>query len=110
MNVTLFHGYPDRVGKRSIWAGTGVGPKSYTGGSAPTDALVIPVFQFYVDSVTEVSISVSGTYYCIAQPDSANIRANWKLRYFTATTGAEVGNATDLSAEKFILSGFGGFS
>ena len=110
MTITLFHGYPDRVGKRSMWAGTGNGPASYVGGNAPTDQLVINMFQFYIDSVTEVSISVSGTYYAIAQPSVAGVRANWFLRYFTTATGAEVANATNLSTEKFILSGFGGLS
>ena len=110
MNVTLFHGYPDRIGKRAAWVGTGNGPTSYTGGSSPTDTLVINQYQFYVDSVCEASISVSGTYYAIAQPSVAGIRATWSIRYFTATTGAEVNNGVNLSAEKFILSGFGGFS
>jgi hypothetical protein len=110
MNVTLFHGYPDRIGKRAAWAGTGNGPASYTGGSSPTDTLLLNAgLQFYIDSVAEVSISVSGTYYSIAQPSTAGIRATWFLRYFTASSGAEVGNSTNLSAEKFILSGFGGY-
>jgi hypothetical protein len=110
MNVTLFHGYPDRVGKRSIWVGSGNGPASYVGGSAPTDQIIINQFQFYIDAITEISVSVSGTYYAIAQPSVAGVRANWFLRYYTASTGAEVSNATNLSAEKFIISGFGGFS
>lgn len=110
MQITLFHGYPDRVGRRALWSGTGNGPKSYVGGNTPTDQILVGPYQFYIDSVTEVSISVSGTYYAIAQPSVAGVRATWNLRYFTTATGAEVGNATDLSAEKFVLSGFGGFS
>ncbi len=110
MVVTLFHGYPDRIGKRSAWVGTGNGPTSYTGGSAPTDTVTGLPYQFYIDSVCEISISVSGTYYAIAQPSVAGVRATWSLRYFTASTGAEVSNATNLSTEKFVLSGFGGFS
>lgn len=110
MNVTLFHGYPDRVGKRCTWTGTGNGPASYVGGNAATDPLVINQFQFYVDAVTEISISVSGNYYAMAQPTVAGIRSSWNLRYFTTATGAEVANSTNLSAEKFIVSGFGGFS
>jgi hypothetical protein len=110
MNVTLFHGYPDRVGKRSIWAGTGNGPASYTGGNSPTDQVLLNAgLQFYIDCVTEVTISQSGTYYAVGQPTTAGIRSNWFLRYFTTTNGAEVGNSTNLSAEKFVLSGFGGY-
>ncbi len=110
MVITLFHGYPDRMGKRSAWVGSGLGPKSYVSGSTPTDTITGLPYQFYIDSVCEISISVSGTYYAIAQPSVAGVRATWNLRYFTASSGAEVSNATDLSAEKFILSGFGGFS
>ncbi|HYR42160.1 MAG TPA: hypothetical protein VER98_03985 [Terriglobia bacterium] len=110
MNLTLFHGYPDRIGKRAAWVGTGNGPASYVGGNAATDPLVINQFQFYIDSVTEGSISVSGTYYVVAQPSVAGVRTAWTLRYFTTATGAEVTNTTNLSAEKFVLSGFGGFS
>ena len=121
MQVTLYHGYPDRVGKRSTWVGTGNGPASYTGGNAPTDTISIGTFQFYIDAISEISISFSGTYYAIAQPSAVNIaaagqatainpRATWFVRYFTATTGAEVNNGTNLSAEKFVISGLGGFS
>jgi len=119
MQVTLFHGYPDMVGRRSLWSGTGNGPTSYTGGNSPTDTIVIDRYQYYIDSVAEISISASGTYYAIAQPGTVpiataaqaslnNPRATWFLRYFTTATGAEVGNHTNLSAEKFTLSGFGG--
>ena len=110
MQITLFHGYPDRIGKRAAWVGSGTGPTSYTGGASPTDTITGFPYQFRIDSVTEVSISVSGTYYAIAQPSVAGVRATWALRYFTASTGAEVSNSTNLSAESFILSGFGGFS
>jgi hypothetical protein len=110
MQVTLFHGYPDKIGRRSAWCGTGTGPTSYTGGSAPTDQVLVGPYQFYIDAITEISISVSGNYYAIAQPSLAGVRAVWYLRYFTASTGAEVSNSTNLSAEKFIISGFGGLS
>ena|SRR6516162_5399103 len=119
MQVTLFHGYPDNIGKRQAWAGTGNGPASYTGGNSPTDTIIIDRFQFYIDSVSEISISASGTYYAIAQPGTVpiatagqsslnNPRSTWFIRYFTTATGAEVGNSTNLSAEKFTLSGLGG--
>lgn len=121
MQVTLLKGYPDRVGRRSIWVGTGNGPASYTGGNSPTDAITGLPFQFYIDAVTEISISASGTYYAMAQPSTVpiaaagtafvgNPRATWNLRYFTTSNGAEVSNNTNLAAEKFTVSGFGGFS
>ena len=108
MQVTLFHGYPDRVGKRCTWCGTGPGPKSYVGGNSPTDQVLVGPFQFQIDSVTDVSISSTGTHYAVAQPSVAGIRATWNLRYFITATGVEVANAVDLSAESFIVSGFGG--
>jgi hypothetical protein len=108
MQLTLLHGYPDYVGRRQIFAGFGNGPTSYTGGSSPTDTILVPRFQFYIDAIAEISISVSGTYYAIAQPSGVGPRATWYLRYFTASTGAEVSNSTNLSAEKFVVSGYGG--
>jgi hypothetical protein len=109
MQITPFHGYPDRVGKRANFCGTGNGPTSYTGGTSPTDKITVGVYQFYIDSIEGSSISVSGNYYALAQPSAGGVRANWFMRYYTASTGAEVGNNTNLSAEVFIVSGTGGF-
>lgn len=110
MQVTLLHGYPDRIGRRAAWVGVGNGPASYVGGNTPTDQILVGVFQFQIDSVTDISISASGTYYAVAQPSVAGVRATWNLRYFTTATGAEVANGTNLSAQSFVISGFGGFS
>lgn len=109
MNLTLLKGYPDRVGKRFTWCGFGTGPTSYTGGITGGDAIVLPVFQGYIDSVEGCGFSVSGNYFCRAQPSAGGARAKWVLRYFTGPNSTEVTNSTNLSAETFQLSGLGGF-
>ena len=107
MALTLLSGYPDRVGKRFIWAGVYTGPKSYATGGDP---LVIPPFQSQIDSIDSSGIlSVSGTYIVRAIPSVGAARATWKVKWYTAAAPqTEVTAAVDLSAEKFLLSGKGG--
>lgn len=114
MQITLLHGYPDAIGRRKVVVGFGVGPTSYTGGVAGGDAITGLPFQWYTDAViNDPIVSVSGNYIAIAQPGGVGPRQTWKLRYFAfaATSpaiGAEVTNATNLSAEKFQIALLGG--
>ena len=111
MQITFLHGYPDYIGKRFAWCGYGNGPASYvnTGAAATSgDPISFPRYDNYIDSVESDAVSVSGNYYYLAQPSLAGPRAVWKLRYFTVGTSTEVTNATNLSAELFMLSGLGG--
>jgi hypothetical protein len=105
MNLNLFKGYPDRIGKRYAFAGQGIGPKSYN--QTTKDPVAINAFQNYID-VLHGGITVSGTYTVQAMPSAAGPRNTWKLRWVVFATGAEVANAVDLSAETVILGGFGG--
>jgi hypothetical protein len=116
MKLTLFKGYPDYVGKRQIFTGTGAGPSSYTqktgSGTAASpngggDVIVYPPFQNYIDNVFP-AMSLSGTYLVYAYPVQLGQRQVWALKWVTASTGAEVSASTDLSAENVVLSGFGG--
>lgn len=107
MQLTLLHGYPDLVGKRAIWCGYGSGPASYLGGVSAGDTITGLPFQFYIDSIFP-AVSVSGTYLVVAQRSVEGARATFKLRWFTMVGMTEVTNATDLSAQKVNLSGFGG--
>lgn len=107
MQLTLLQPYPDRVGRSFTWCGFGTGPASYTGGNAGGDAIVLPGYQNYIESIFG-AISVSGTYRAEGMPSSSGPRPTWKLRYTVVATGAEVANTTNLSAEVFQLSGFGG--
>ena len=107
VTITLYQGYPDLVGRRFVWAGSFSGPSSYpTGGSAFT----LPGFQNQIDSVdTSGILSVSGTYVYRAIPSGIGPRATWKLKMYTAAAPqTEVSDATDLSAERFVISGKGG--
>jgi len=108
MNITLLHGYPDRVGKRFRWCGNGNGPASYVGGTTPGDQIILPVFQAYIDSVNGDQLSVSGNYIVRVQPGGIGARQKWFTRWFNVSGGAEVTNATNLSAEQVQLSGDGG--
>jgi hypothetical protein len=112
MQVTLQHGYPDLVGKRSMFCGSGSGPASYvnTGtGKTSGDPITVAAYQYYIDSIMSGGqVSLSGTYFYVAQPSSTSPRRTWVLRYFVASTAAEVANGTNLSAESFIVSGLGG--
>lgn len=107
MTPKLLDGYPDRVGKRFIWAGFGTGPSSYVTGGDP---LTLPGFQNYIDSVDSSGIlSVSGTYIIRAIPSIGGARATWKLKWYTAAAPqTEVSSTTNLSAETFMISGKGG--
>lgn len=107
MSLTLFNGYPDRIGKRFAWCGVYVGPSSYSTGG---DTVTLPTFNNYIDSIeSSGGLSVSGTYIIRAIPSAAGNRATWKLKWYTAAAPqTEVTAATDLSAEKFLISGLGG--
>jgi len=105
MQVTLLNGYPDLIGKRSSWAGYGNGPTSYS--QTVGDMIELPGFQYYIDAVFG-GVSVSGTYFVIAQPSAQGPRGTWYLKWFTSSTGAEVSNAVNLSAEKVQIGGLGG--
>jgi len=112
MELTMLQGYPDRVGRRLIWAAWGNGPAPYvnTGTFAtsgdPMDSGFIG-FQNYIDVVIP-AMSVSGTYIVRGVPVHGGNRPQIQLHWFTASSGTEVTNGTDLSAEEVQLAGFGG--
>ena len=105
MDLQLFKGYPDSIGRRKAFVGKGVGPTSYS--QTTKDVLNIPLFGNYFDKV-DGGVTVSGTYLIRPIPTFAGARATWKLTWIVAATGAEVNNATNLSAESVVLSGFMG--
>lgn len=105
MNLILYKGYPDRIGRRFAFAGSGVGPASYS--QTTKDPVALPVFNTFID-VLHGATTVSGTYTVRALPSGAGPRASWKLAWIVVATGAEVANAVNLSAETVILGGLGG--
>lgn len=105
MQLTLLKGYPDYVGKRFVFAGSGVGPAAYATGG---DSLVFPAYEKYIDSIADTH-SLSGTYIVSARPSvTGTSRATWKLVWFVAATGVEVAATTVLSAESVQIMGYGG--
>ena len=106
MLLTLMPGYPDLIGRRAAFVGTGTGPTSYTGGTTGGDPITIP--GKYLDVVLEVPQDPTGTYYAVARPSFAGPRATWVLRYYATSNSVEVSNSTNLSAVNFVVSGFYG--
>lgn len=104
MQLALFQGYPDYIGKRLALCGSGSGPASYATGGDP---IAYARFGNYIDSLNP-AISVSGTYLIYPIPSAASVRATWKAKWIVASTGLEVAAATNLSGESVILSGYGG--
>lgn len=107
MKLTLLHGYPDNIGLRQALVGYGSGPASYVQQASGGDVVQAPTFQFYFD-ILHPAMSKSGTYLVYPFPTAVGSRATWALKWVTASTGAEVSAAVDLSAEQVQLSGFGG--
>lgn len=97
--------YPDFVGRRQIYVGSGTGPKSYNSTTGDVIALGDP--RLYIDAVLGAPLSVSGTYFVRPQPAGTGVRQSWTLHWYVTAGGAEAG-AIDLSAEKVQLGLFVG--
>lgn len=106
--LKYLNGYPDYIGKRFAFACKGTGPSSYN--STAKDVISLPGFQHNIDAIPGVVVTKSGNYYLIFYPSIAGLRATWKAIWYGVGGTTEVTNATDLSAETFIVSGFGGQS
>jgi hypothetical protein len=104
VDIVLNQGYPDRVGRRYIFNGSSVGPKSYTTGG---ELLNLGQYNNYIDNVFPAR-SLTGTYIGYGIPSATGARATWKFLIVTASNGTQVTASTDLSAEKFVIGGFAG--
>lgn len=103
--LNLYHGYPDKIGRRFAFAGAYVGPTSYVTGGDP---ISLPTFNNYID-IIHGTLSVSGTYVVRAIPVGAGPRNTWKFKWYTAAAPqTEVSAATNLSAETIVVDGLGG--
>lgn len=105
MQLTLLHGYPDYMGKRFAFVGSGKGPAAYVTGGDP---VTLPGYKNYIDLLMSGGFSVSGTYYVDAIQVGVGARQTWKLVWTVTATDAEVGNGVNLSAESIQVGGFGG--
>lgn len=82
------------------------GPASYVTGGVTVGASAFGLSSGLY-CVIPMDLSVSGTFYLrvfsIAAPKAKSVKIKW----FTAATNAEVGNGTNLSAEKVRILAFG---
>jgi hypothetical protein len=105
MQGTIQKGYEGgiEVGQRVIYVLTGTGPTSY---SQTTGDVITPPSGFYIDYAA-ASSTVSKTYSLRAIPSAGGSRATWQFKWYVISTGAEVANAVNLSAEtvQFVLLG-----
>ena len=85
------------VGQRKIFGFSAIGPTSYN--QTTGDAVVAPIGE-YIDAI-EAAMTVSTTYYVRFYPSTTGTtRASWVAKWYVTSTGAEVANAVNLSAEK----------
>lgn len=84
------------IGQRKIYAFFGTGPAAYANPAG--DALSGP-FSEYLDYVAP-AMSVSKTYEVNMVPNTVGTtRAAWVAKWYVVSTGAEVANGVNLSAE-----------
>lgn len=102
--------YPNFIGNRQVYVGTGNGPKSYDATNG--DPLSVAFTPFFIDSTMGPVISQAGTYIAVPRPITTGKGATWALYWyaFTLSTGAwaSVAGGTDLSAQVVQLGVVGG--
>ena len=103
MNLSLLKGYPDLIGRRQAFVGSGAGPASYN--QTTGDVLSVPGYGKYIDIVNDTPQDPTGTYYAKARPSAVGPRATWSLHWFVVSTNAEVGNTVNLSAYSLQVGG-----
>jgi len=106
MIVSLLNGYPATIGERRAYTFYGTGPASYS--QTTGDPVTTPSMGMYLDTVFQ-AMSVSKTYEVRFYPASTGTsRAAWTAKWYVISTGAEVANGVNLSAEKIQFGAFGG--
>lgn len=106
MNVTQDARYPVTVGQRQIYLFSALGPSSYSTSTFDPVNLPAGIYLDFIDGCT----TVSKTYFVRFFPSAAGSgsRPTWIAKWYTASTGSEVSNATNLSAEQIQFIAFGG--
>jgi hypothetical protein len=97
--------YPEFVGRRGLFVGSGTGPATYNPVTGDVVTLALP--SYYIDAIPGGVQTVSGTYWVQPRPSGTGVRQTWSLHWFITATGAEVG-AINLSAESVQLGAFVG--
>src|SRR5271167_3639223 len=90
--------YPDFVGRRMIFAGSGASlPTSYS--QTTGDPVTLSNPRLYIDVLFGGMQTINGTYTLQARPAGVGSRQAWSFHWFVTATGAEVANATNLSGQ-----------
>jgi len=107
MVVNMTEGlYPDFVGRRQIFAGSGTGPALYVTGGDPV-TLSNP--RLYIDIILSGgALTTDGTYYVLPIASAAGPRATWKLKWYAVNGTTEASANTVLSGKTLIVGGFCG--
>jgi hypothetical protein len=93
------------IGQRKLFVFPSVGPTSYS--QTTGDVVVAPV-GVYIDYIAP-TMSVSKTYEVRFFPSAVNTtRATWTAKWYVISSGAEVGNAVNLSGESIQTLAVGG--
>jgi len=84
------------IGQRKLFGFSAAGPTSYS--QTTGDAVVAPTGE-YIDAISP-AMTVSKTYEVRFYPSAVGTtRASWVAKWYVISTGAEVANAVNLSAE-----------
>jgi hypothetical protein len=107
MILTMFNGYPDFIGYRQSFCGSGAGPASYS--QTTGDPLTLSNNRRFIDDVASGwKLSLSGNYYVRPWVQVAGERQAWTLLWYVTATNVQVANGINLAAETVVLSGFCG--
>jgi len=98
--------YPEFVGRRALIVGSATGPSSYS--QTTGDVVSLTLLNYYIDAIAGVVQTVSGTYFVRFRPAGTGPRQAWSAHWYVTSSGAEVGNATNLSAESIQVGAFVG--
>jgi hypothetical protein len=103
--------YPDFVGRRGLFVGSGSGPASYVAGTGDLVTLNLP--SYYIDALIGGEVSISKNYVVYANPTGTGARQQWYLRWFIASAGGGGGSvvATRLgTAANYALLAYSGIT
>ena len=97
--------YPEFVGRRALFVGSGTGPSSYTTGGDPV-TLNLP--NYYIDFLCGGVATTDGDYWVVAVPSGAGTRQTWSVIWYTIGTITQVAATTNLSAHTLQRAAFVG--
>jgi len=110
MILTFYNGYPDYIGYRQAFLGSGTGPSSYATNGDPT---TLQNARRLIDVIFGPVLTLSNNYFVVPYPAATGERQVWYAKWYYAksslgTVWTEVSAATDLSRETVVMGGFCG--